>query len=68
MFNFDDLKPTARLPICITVYTDVGEVIIRLLPSMRSAQGWLAYHVREGYWYGKPERVEYTFWEGYRWD
>lgn len=58
---------STRWPVLIRVYTDAGEIFERVTRSLRSAQGWLAHHAAEGYWWGKPVRVEYEFYEGYRW-
>lgn len=58
----------ARWPVLIRVLTTDGEIIEHVARSLRAAQGWLAHCVAEGYWYGKPHRVEYEFWAGYRWE
>ena len=65
MFNFET---SARFPVLVRVYTDAGEIFEHLARSMRAAQGWFAHCMTEGYWYGKPQRIVYEVYKGYRWE
>ena len=58
---------TARFPIMVRVYTSAGEIAEHRARSLRAAQGWLAHCAAEEYFEGHPVRVEYEFYEGYRW-
>lgn len=63
---FSDFKVSPRLPVLVRVFTDAGEIIEHFARSVKAANGFISYHVQEGYWFGKPVRVEYEYHNKYR--
>lgn len=61
-----ELKVSPRLPVLVRVFTDAGEIAEHLARSTKAAAGFVSYCIQEGYWFGKPVRVEYEYYEGYR--